>query len=415
MMKQLLALVALALSCVPLAAQTTVTPIVQPHQTFVDDSGSPCASCKLYTYAAGTTTPQPTYTDSSGTVQNQNPIVLDIAGGANIWVSNTLAYKYVLIDSLGTTVWTVDNVKASGGGAVPCTTAFAIQYANSDHTALACDPTITIDPTSHSILVGGAISGPFFTLTALGTIPSSWTLDVTSPTTALNSFGAIPDSNLAAQNPDTVLMNATASTAAPAPVALPSGCSNGLNYSTTTHSWTCASTTVPLSNLAAQLPDTVIGNFTGSTAAPSATSMPTDCTNGVNYSTVTHAWTCATSAPTISCTGTTSPWSCYRTNLDGSLEEWGVVTSSGTGADQVYVGVSFPQAFPDTTRLWFEAFAGNCVANCLAGNKSPTTLSGTGQLTAFGNTLVLTGVVPTGGGGNTNNQNVDIHWHAIRY
>lgn len=391
----------LALLCA-LAGAQTVTPTSRPHQNFVDNSGAPCALCTLGTYAAGTTTPLATYTDSSGTVQNTNPIILDVAGGANIWVSNTLAYKFVLKDALGSTIWTVDNVKASGG-AVPCTTPFAIQYANSDHTALACDPTITIDPTSHSILVGGAISGPSFTLTALGTITASWTLDTTSPTTALNSFGAIPDSNLASQNPDTVLMNASASAGPPTAVAMPTGCTNGSNYSTATHSWTCAATTVPLSNLASQLPDTVIGNFTGSTAAPNATPMPTGCANGVNYSTVTHAWTCS-SGSSWTCNGA----GCYRQATDGTYEEFGTISVPPSGTDFNSATITFPQSFVNTPVVTITTVGQ--ASNTGDANSPPCsalqTLSTT-NATAF----MMRCIVASAGGGHFDNT-LTLNWHA---
>ncbi|HLH34917.1 MAG TPA: hypothetical protein VKX41_09595 [Alloacidobacterium sp.] len=112
----------IVLLCAYAGAQ--VQPILQPHQTFVDGSGSPCAGCSLYSYAAGTTTPHPTYTDASGLVQNTNPVILDAAGGANIW-PDTSSYKFVLVDTSGTTLWTVDNVKGpipgSSGPFLPLT------------------------------------------------------------------------------------------------------------------------------------------------------------------------------------------------------------------------------------------------------------------------------------------------------
>jgi hypothetical protein len=49
---------------------------------FFDDNGDPLANGKLYTYAAGTTTPKATYTTAAATVANANPIVLDSAGRA---------------------------------------------------------------------------------------------------------------------------------------------------------------------------------------------------------------------------------------------------------------------------------------------------------------------------------------------
>ncbi len=98
----------------PLAFAQTVTPIQRPLVSFVDENGSPCAGCKLYTYIAGSTTPQPTYTNSTGMSQNTNPVTLDASGSAQIWMGIS-PYKFVLKDALGVTVWTVDNVPASAG------------------------------------------------------------------------------------------------------------------------------------------------------------------------------------------------------------------------------------------------------------------------------------------------------------
>src|SRR6185312_5572533 len=94
----------LPLLCLPCFAQVAVTPIVQPHVTFVNGDGAPCAGCTFFSYAAGTTTPLATYSDASGTSQNTNPIILDAAGGANIWPGPN-SYKYVLKDPSGTTIW----------------------------------------------------------------------------------------------------------------------------------------------------------------------------------------------------------------------------------------------------------------------------------------------------------------------
>jgi len=79
-------LTSLAILCATAYGQVPVSPIVQPHMTFVNGSGGPCAGCSLFSYGAGTTTPLATYTDASGTSQNTNPIILDAAGGAQIWL-----------------------------------------------------------------------------------------------------------------------------------------------------------------------------------------------------------------------------------------------------------------------------------------------------------------------------------------
>lgn len=88
-------------------AQGTIAPVIR-HQFFTSN-GDPCASCTLTTYAAGTTTPIATYTDSALTTPNANPIVLDSAGRATIFVSAT-SYKFLLKTVAGATIWTADNI-----------------------------------------------------------------------------------------------------------------------------------------------------------------------------------------------------------------------------------------------------------------------------------------------------------------
>lgn len=110
-MKKLL--IAAAMMCVSALAQVPVTPIINPHVTFVNAAGAPCWNCSLYSYAAGTTTPLATYVDATGTSQNTNPIILDASGGANVWFGAN-AYKLVLIDSTGTTLWSVDQISSLG-------------------------------------------------------------------------------------------------------------------------------------------------------------------------------------------------------------------------------------------------------------------------------------------------------------
>jgi hypothetical protein len=84
-----------------------VTPTAKAQ--FIDAAGIPLAGGFLYTYAAGSTTPQATYTDSTSSTANSNPIVLDSRGEANIWLAST-SYKFKLCDSTNTEIWTVDNI-----------------------------------------------------------------------------------------------------------------------------------------------------------------------------------------------------------------------------------------------------------------------------------------------------------------
>ena len=86
---------------------TTLTPT--PKQQFLDANGNPLSGGKVYTYAAGTTTPLATYTDQGGSTPNTNPVILDSRGEAAIWLG-TAAYKFKLTTSAEAEIWTVDSI-----------------------------------------------------------------------------------------------------------------------------------------------------------------------------------------------------------------------------------------------------------------------------------------------------------------
>ena len=87
-----------------------------PKLQFFGTDGLPLVGGKLYTYAAGTTTPIATYTDNTQANLNTNPIILDSAGQANVWLADTITYKYTLTDADNVPLFTVDYVS------VPVTT-----------------------------------------------------------------------------------------------------------------------------------------------------------------------------------------------------------------------------------------------------------------------------------------------------
>lgn len=86
-----------------------------------DNNGFPLVGGKLYTYQAGTTTPQATYIDSTQTTQNTNPVILNFRGEAFVWLDPALTYKFVLRDFFGNLIWTEDNIPG-GFGALPIST-----------------------------------------------------------------------------------------------------------------------------------------------------------------------------------------------------------------------------------------------------------------------------------------------------
>lgn len=81
-----------------------------PKQQFFDANGNPLVLGKVYTYAAGTTTPIATYVDQVGATANTNPIILDSRGMANIWLQASVAYKFLITNSADVTQYTTDNI-----------------------------------------------------------------------------------------------------------------------------------------------------------------------------------------------------------------------------------------------------------------------------------------------------------------
>jgi hypothetical protein len=115
----LAALSLLALVCAVTRAQTpAAVPLPVARQQFFDSSGRPLAGGKIYTYAAGTSTPLATYTDGTGTVANSNPVILDAGGFGSLWVKVGV-YKMVVQNSAGVLQWSADNVtNLSGSGSL---------------------------------------------------------------------------------------------------------------------------------------------------------------------------------------------------------------------------------------------------------------------------------------------------------
>ena len=94
-----------------------LSPVGGAAAQFFTNTGAVLTGGKLYTYAAGTTTPLASYTTSAGNVARTNPIVLDAAGrvpsGGEIWITSA-QYKFVLTDSNNVLIATYDNILGIG-------------------------------------------------------------------------------------------------------------------------------------------------------------------------------------------------------------------------------------------------------------------------------------------------------------
>ena len=96
-----------------------LSPVGGAAAQFFTNSGVILSGGKLYTYAAGTTTPKASYTSSSGNTPHTNPIILDSAGrvpGGEIWLLAS-PYKFALYTSADVLIATYDNISGLGAAA----------------------------------------------------------------------------------------------------------------------------------------------------------------------------------------------------------------------------------------------------------------------------------------------------------
>lgn len=95
-------------------ADTKLMPL--PKQQYFTVLGFPLVGGKVYTYAAGGTTPKVTYTDAAGTTPQSNPIILNARGepaSPIFWSGN---YRVDVRDALGNLIYSVDNYNTDPGG-----------------------------------------------------------------------------------------------------------------------------------------------------------------------------------------------------------------------------------------------------------------------------------------------------------
>lgn len=101
------------------------------RQSFEDSAGQPLVGGKLYTYAAGTSTPLATYKDAANVAANTNPIILDGRGECAVFWQGS--YKVVLADAFDVVIWTQDNIVSTDASA-PADT-LRTQLANTTNSA----------------------------------------------------------------------------------------------------------------------------------------------------------------------------------------------------------------------------------------------------------------------------------------
>jgi len=96
-----------------------LSPIGGAGWQFFDNNGVPLAGGLIYTYQAGTSTPQAAYTTALGNIAHSNPIVLNSAGrvpGGEIWLTIGVSYKFIIDDANNVLIGTYDNINGTGSG-----------------------------------------------------------------------------------------------------------------------------------------------------------------------------------------------------------------------------------------------------------------------------------------------------------
>jgi len=123
---------------------------------FLDNSGNVLTGGKIFTYAAGTTTNQATYTTSAGNIPHSNPIILDASGrvpsGGEIWLTDGFSYKFILRDANDVLIATYDNVTGINSNFVAFTNQQEIQTATAGQTVFNLTTT-TYQPNTNSLTV----------------------------------------------------------------------------------------------------------------------------------------------------------------------------------------------------------------------------------------------------------------------
>ena len=133
----------------------TPSPIGGFAGQFFDNNGQPLSGGKIYTYAAGTTTPQATYTSALGITPHSNPIILDSAGrvpGGEIWLTDGLVYKFVIETSTGGLIGTYDNITGVNSNFVNYTVQEEVITATAGQTVFNLS-TINYTPNTNSLSV----------------------------------------------------------------------------------------------------------------------------------------------------------------------------------------------------------------------------------------------------------------------
>jgi hypothetical protein len=132
-----------------------LSPVGGVAAQFFDNNGVILTGGKIFTYTAGTTTPQATYTSSNGGTAHSNPIILDASGrvpSGEIWLTDGLSYKFLIKDANDVLIGTYDNVIGINSNFINYTGEQEIQTATANQTVFTLT-TMQYQPGTNSLSV----------------------------------------------------------------------------------------------------------------------------------------------------------------------------------------------------------------------------------------------------------------------
>jgi hypothetical protein len=132
-----------------------LSPVGGVAAQFFDNNGVILTGGKIYTYTAGSSTPQTTYTSNTGSAAHSNPIILDASGrvpGGEIWLTDGLSYKFVIKDANEVLIGTYDNIVGINSNFINYTGEQEIQTATANQTVFTLT-TMQYQPGTNSLSV----------------------------------------------------------------------------------------------------------------------------------------------------------------------------------------------------------------------------------------------------------------------
>ena len=355
-------------------------------QQFFTNQGVILSGGLIYTYQAGTTTPQNTYTDSTATVANANPIVLDSAGRltSNVWLAAGVPTKFVLATSVGTTegvaqdyVTGVNDPLAVGASAEWTAYVVAPTYVNTTSFSLSGNQTSLFT-------VGRRVKAQCTSGLVYGTVTASVYTSLTTITLALDStlldsglsavsYGFLSD--LSTPTPGSVSVLATGSVLA--------GAGSGPIVAATGAQIVAAIGTAPVTNLAGG----VAGAIPYQTGAGATATTAAGTTGQVLVSggTGSPTWT---SSPSVGLGKVGQVWSA---NLTGSRSMSTTYTNSTANPMYVNATISVATSPSNTVNVTVNGVTVSMSSSGSSGDCSVFFIVPPGQTYSISNTQSVTG------------------------